>query len=87
MKSVISRVSLLFIPAVGSSSRRSLGRVAEGAGDLEPALVAVGQVAGPRVGPLLEPDQLEQAHPLVDRPGLLVEHRRRAQRSRPTSGS
>ena len=51
----------------------------EGAGDLEAALVAVRQVARPGLRPALETDQLEEAHPLVDRVDLLVEHRRRAQ--------
>ena len=55
------------MPAVGSSSSSSFGRVAERAGDLEAALVAVRQVACPGVRPSLEPDELEQLVPALDR--------------------
>ena len=66
---------------------QELGPGRQGAGDLEPALVAVGQVARPRLGPLVEVDELEQAHAFGDRRLLLAEHARGPQRPSPTSGS
>ena len=44
MSAIISAVSFGFMPAVGSSSSSSSGSLAERAGDLQPALVAVRQV-------------------------------------------
>ena len=60
----------------GLIEQQQLRARAEGTGDLEAALIAVRQVAGPRVRSSFQPDQFEEPHALVDRRLLLVEHRR-----------
>ena len=49
---------------------QELGIRAHGAGDLEPALGAIGQVGGGIVGPLDQPDALEPLHRLLRRLAL-----------------
>ncbi len=44
--------SARLVPAAGSSRSSSCGLGAEGAGDLQPALVPVGERAGQLVGPV-----------------------------------
>ena len=78
MKSVISRVSLAFMPAVGSSSSSSLGRVPSARAISSRRWSPYGRLRAQVSGRPLEADQLEQAHPLVDRGLFLVEHRWRA---------
>ena len=79
------RVSSGFMPAVGSSSRSSLAVGGQRAGDLEPALVAVGQVAGQSLARLAEADQVQQLAAALERAALLAPHRRRPQDRLPTS--
>ena len=55
-------VSVGFMPAAGSSSSSSLGLGGQRAGDFQPALVAVGQVAGPsRCALSASADELQQS--------------------------
>ena len=76
MKSVISRVSLLFMPAVGSSSRSSFGRVPRARAISSRRWSPYGRLRAQVSAALVEADQLEEAHALVDRVLLLVEHAR-----------
>ena len=80
MKSVISRVSLVFMPAVGSSSRSSFGprrrgraRSRAGAGRRRAGCVPTYSDRSSRS------TSLSRLHRLVDRVLLLAEHRGRAQ--------
>ena len=56
-----------------------LGLGGQRPGDLEPSLVAVGQVAGGRLGAVGDADELEQASRLVLAPALLPEVPRAAE--------
>ena len=62
MSSLSPRFSPVFMPAAGSSSRSSSRLQRQRAGDLQPPLVAVGEVAGLLAGPVGEADQLQQLH-------------------------
>ncbi len=83
MKAIISEVSRGFMPAVGSSSISSFGLSRERAADLEPPLLAIGEIAREHVAPAAQPDELQELQRLLMRRGLVASGVRRVEERPP----